>query len=195
MNIKQTAPASAETILATLKQAGNNAGVIIMQCDTIYGLVGIYPTATERIREIKGREAAKSFLLLIGDPSWLPDFTTASLPPALQAYWPGPLTLIFPAHEGGTVALRVPQDDFLRDLLARLKLPLISTSVNKAGEAPLSKIAAIKEQFQDQVDLIVDSGDSPNPLPSTILDITVQPYKLLRQGVLKLPPELFQAAR
>ena len=174
--------------LAELFAAG---GVAIMPCDTIYGIVGPAPESEHRLRELKGREE-KSFLQLIGSAGWLARFGGLALPPSLAPYWPGPLTLIFPAGEG-TVALRVPADPGLRLLLERLARPLFSTSVNLAGRPPLWRITDILDQFEAGVDLVVDAGDLPGRLASTIVDVTRRPFRVLRRGALELPAEVLEA--
>jgi L-threonylcarbamoyladenylate synthase len=165
-------------------------GVLIMPCDTIYGIVGPAPASQDRIRELKGR-GEKSFLQLIAGPHWLPRFAVPAVPDRLSGYWPGPLTLIFPTGEG-SVALRVPADERLRRLLERLDRPLFSTSVNRSGQPALWRIADILGEFETAVDLVVDAGDLPGRLPSTIVDLSQRPYRVLRQGALSIPPEALQ---
>ena len=165
-------------------------GVVIMPCDTIYGIVGIAPATEARISRIKKREPGKPFLRLIGDGSWLPRYTAVTLPEPLRRFWPGPLTVVFPDRHGGTVALRVPEDAWLRALLTALDLPLASTSVNVEGEPPLGGIAEIVLRFGSTVDLVVDGGDRIGTVPSTLIDVTVSPYRVLRQGSVRIPDEL-----
>lgn len=162
---------------------------MIMPCDTIYGIVAI-PASEARIGRLKGRGQGKAFLRLIGDESWLARYTDAALAPELRPFWPGPLTVVFPDRAGGTIALRVPADQRLRDLLVALDQPLASTSVNAEGEQPLGRIAQIVRRFESQVDLVVDGGDRIDATPSTILDVTVRPYRVLRQGSVRIPAEL-----
>src|SRR5208337_3280331 len=102
----------------------------------------------------------------------------------LLKYWPGPLTLVFPAHEGGTVALRVPDFRFLKELLEAVGSPLYSTSVNRAGASPLHTVEEMRREFEGVVDLIYDSGDLPPGPPSTLVDVTSRPCKVLRPGAL-----------
>jgi L-threonylcarbamoyladenylate synthase len=170
--------------LAELLVAG---GVAIMPCDTIYGIVGLAPDSEARLCELKER-GEKSFLQLIASPEWLARFGDLDLPASLAAYWPGPLTLIFSVGRD-SVALRVPADTRLRDLLERLDRPLYSTSVNRSGQPALWRIADILEQFEAAVDLVVDAGDLPGRLPSTIVDVSQRPFQILRQGALSIPPE------
>jgi len=168
-----------------------SGGVAIIPCDTIYGIVGIAPDTEQRIRRIKGRGEDSPFLRLIQSADWLPRITDQELPAALHVYWPGPLTLIFTSREGSSVALRVPKDDQLQRLLKEIDQPLFSTSVNRSQEEVLWKIKDIIEQFEHKVDLIVSAGDIKTGKPSTIIDITRRPFRLLRQGVLQLPDSLF----
>lgn len=176
MVIKRSDPGSIETIYRVL----SDGGVAIMLCDTIYGILGVSPQTDRRITAIKGRDSKKPLLSLISDVSWLERFTEMPIPGPLREYWPGPLTLIFPSREGGTVGLRVPEDVYLRELVERLDSPVNSTSVNREREPPMHKIHEIICHFEHLVDLIVDSGDSEDSLPSTILDLTAIPFKLVR---------------
>jgi L-threonylcarbamoyladenylate synthase len=176
-------------LLDNLVQALDSGRVVIMPCDTIYGLVGVVPDTEDRIRELKGRQE-KSFLQLIPDLGWLPHYSDGVLPEELKAYWPGALTIIFPAKKAGTVALRIPDDSLLLRVMSVLKRPLFSTSVNTSGQPALWRIDDILSAFESRVDLVVTAGDRPQGVPSTIVDITQKPYRLLRQGAVSLPEDI-----
>jgi L-threonylcarbamoyladenylate synthase len=184
--IKRKDPEALSAIADVLRRGG----IVIMMCDTIYGLVGVHPGAHRRIAGLKKREAGKPFLVLMPDSDWLQRFSEEQLPAALRRYWPGPLTLIVSSRSGGTIALRVPEDDLLRNLMRSLRKPLISTSVNRSGEPPAYRIAEIIRVFEAEVDLIVDSGDQEEGIPSTILDLTTDPFRIVRQGRLVIPERL-----
>jgi len=179
-------------LLDTLSQSLQNNGVVIMPCDTIYGFIGVAPDTESKIRELKGRQE-KSFLRLIPDLRWLPRYTGGSLPTELKDYWPGAMTVIFPAKAAGTVALRIPDDPLLLQLMKRLGQALFSTSVNASGRPALWRIEDICSAFESRVDLIVAAGDRPEGIPSTIVDVTAKPYRLLRRGAVDLPGALFGA--
>lgn len=170
-----------------LRSALENRGVVVMPCDTIYGIVGTAPETEERIRSIKGRGETKPFLRLIPSAEALSEYTDLALDERITSFWPGPLTVIVPWRRGGTVALRVPQDPLLIRLLLDLGTHLFSTSVNRSGSGSLWRIAEIETEFEHDVDLIVSSGDLEGRLPSTILDMTTRPYQVLRQGALVIP--------
>lgn len=153
----------------------------IIPCDTIYGFVGRVPESEQIIRQIKGREETKPFLQIILK-EWLPNLTDMRLDDYLLDYWPGPLTMILENLNGATTAYRAPDDPFLSELLLRSGVPLYSTSVNRAGRDPLNSIDQIIDEFGEEVPLIIDGGDLGVPTASTILDVTVDPPKVIRQG-------------
>jgi len=190
MVINQNSATSIPKIAGILKRHKT----VILKCDTIYGIIGKAPETFASLCDIKGRSENQSFLILIPAVEALSDFTNKVLPVRLRNYWPGPLTVIFPDKSGtGTVAIRVPDDPYLIRLMQEADCALYSTSVNFHGAPPLSKIADIIEQFSDKVDLIVESGDLISGIPSTIIDICDQPYKLIRQGGVVLPREWFHS--
>lgn len=172
--------------LLGLLEAG---GVAIIPCDTIYGFVGRVPDTEERIRRIKGRGETNPFLMLVGTAEQAASLSSVALDEAVVSLWPAPLTLVLPTRDS-TVAVRVPNDSFLSEVIATLGAPIYSTSANRSGRAPMWQIEAIIAEFEHEVDLIVDQGDIPAGQPSTILDLTRKPYLILRQGEFRVPPEL-----
>lgn len=167
-----------------------NAGeVAVMACDTIYGFVGRAPQTGEIIRGIKGRGENKPFLQLIPGAEVLkakgivlPDSNILSL-------WPGPFTFVLPTEDGGSEAYRVPEDAYLRQMLEELGFSLYSTSVNRSGMPVMNNPAEIDAEFGGEVAIIEDSGLFEGRHPSTVVNLTVSPYKILRQGAGILPPE------
>jgi L-threonylcarbamoyladenylate synthase len=178
-------PRSFDELVRVLERGGT----AIAPGDTMYGLIGIAPAAEERLRAVKGRGEDKPFLQLIGDAGWVGRFSDAVLPERIAGRWPGPLTVVVPLRGGGTVALRVPDHPLLQRLLRRLDRPLYSTSVNRAGSAPLPTVAEMKRELEADVDAIYDAGDQPPGAPSTLLDITHRPFVILRQGAVRLAEE------
>ncbi|HVP17690.1 MAG TPA: L-threonylcarbamoyladenylate synthase [Spirochaetia bacterium] len=178
-------PESFHRLVAILSRGG----VAIVPCDTMYGIVGLAPETDGKIRRIKGRGEDKPFLQLIGDSSWVARMSDMAVPAALSRHWPGPLTLVFPARGGGSVALRYPDSPFLQRLLDALGRPLYSTSVNRSGAPPLADIATMVKEFEKDVDLIYDAGRSSSGPPSTLIDITRRPFQVLRPGAIHVSPE------
>ncbi|MDX9800799.1 MAG: L-threonylcarbamoyladenylate synthase [Spirochaetia bacterium] len=185
MVFKKTDKKTIEKITENLK----NNGIVILPCDTIYGITCIPGIAEDRIREIKGREENKQFIKLIPSVNYLENISADIPDTGIFSLWPAPLTLIINAKTGRTEAVRVPQDNFLIEILSLLGKPLVSTSVNRSGNPAMNNITDIVETFEKTVDLIIDGGDMCDSAPSTIVDLTSRPFKILRQGKCVVPAE------
>ncbi len=166
--------------------------LVIMPCDTIYGILGICPETETRISKLKGRSPEKPYIRLIGDVLDLQRISASRIPGEILNLLPAPLTLLVLNNKGESIGVRVPDDNRLLEILHRLNRPLFSTSVNKSGSPPLWKIADIIKTFGTEVDLILDGGDLPGGMPSTVLDITKKPYRIVRQGGFIIPGRLLE---
>ena len=180
----------------TIKKAASiiiSGGVVIMPCDTIYGMVSLTGEAEKKIRAAKGRDEGKPFIRLTASKDDLAEYTDQEIKSEILAFWPGPLTLIVKNRQGTTEAFRVPDDEYLLNLLKIIKKPLVSTSVNFTGKPALNSIKDIKEQFEHLVDAVIDGGDAEKEAAaSTILDLTSRPYKVIRRGPCVIPEELLE---
>lgn len=179
MRIQKKDPNSVAYTASELER-GN---VVIIPTDTIYGFSGLVGKTAGTIAHIKGRSEDKPFIALIADPSDIYRYTDAKIPDYLLELWPAPLTLIVPLKGAGTQAFRCPADTWLRSVIAAAGGAVYSTSVNRAGAPPLTDIEAICEAFEASVSLIVEDG-ALNSLPSTIIDLSVTPPHILRQGAI-----------
>ena len=183
-------PAAAKIISA--------GGVIAFRTDTFYGL-GADPfnvRAVARIRELKGREENKPILLLLSDAS-LADRFIADVSEAFEEvarkFWPGPLTIVGAAVSNlppeitagtGTVGVRMPADSDVRDLVRACGGALTATSANPSGREPARSAQDVRDYFPGGIDLVIDSGEVTATEPSTVLDVTTVPPRVVRQGAL-----------
>lgn len=171
--------------------------LVVLPTDTIYGFSALdTEEGAELIRKAKGRGTEKSFIRLIASPSELKEYSSAKLSEKLLDCWPGALTLVVPLDGGGTAAFRCPGDAWLRAVVAEAGRAVFSSSVNISGEKPLSRAADIEAKFGDSVALIIEDdppeGESAR-LPSTIVDVSAFPYRVLRQGAAVIPKELLNS--
>jgi len=180
---------TSEQAISLITECLLNNGVVIMPCDTIYGIVCTEGEAEEKIRNLKGRDENKPFIRLVKNSAAAALISSDKIESRILSLWPGPLTLIVRDKKSGTAALRVPQDGFLLKILSAADRPLISTSVNTSSMPAMNNINEIISAFINKVDIIVDGGSLDNNIPSTILDITVKPYKIIRQGRCAVPAE------
>lgn len=172
-----------------------SAGRIVgVPTDTVYGLA-VDPrqsAAIEALFELKGRPAGKPIGLLAASLADLePLVVIPTSAGALAArFWPGPLTLVvtsavpLPAwlgdHDRNTVAARVPDHETARRLFAASG-PLAVTSANRSGESPAVDDRAARAAFGNAVAVYLP-GTCPGGTASTVVDVTVDPPRVLRKG-------------
>ncbi len=177
--------------VATVVQAG---GVIAIPTESSYGL-GVSPfqaDAVERLCRLKERTDGKPILVLIAARSQL-DRLVRDIPLAayllMEAFWPGPLTIVFPAAASLPAALTAGSESVgvrwtiyrpLVDIL-RVTGPLTGTSANRAGRQPAQTAEAVQALFGTEVDIILDAGSAPGGAPSTVVDAR-EPVTLIREG-------------
>lgn len=157
-------------------------GIAIIPTDTVYGISALMDESNKkRIERIKDRDPNKNFIVL-ATLSKAKHIFGKNLSSDVYGLWPAPLSVIgLKADKSGTLAVRVPDD---RDLerIVNITGPIYSTSVNISGEPPLNDIHAIKSQFGNKVDIIGYNPDAKFSEPSTLLDATVYPFVIRREG-------------
>lgn len=160
----------------------------VIPADTIYGLSGVADDVTsERIFSVKERPASKN-LIMLASLDWLAS-SPYEVPEVLYQHWPCPLTAIVrDRRDGHTQAIRVPADPFIQVLVGRVG-PLWSTSVNLSGQPSLMKADEILRVFAGRIDFVVRKREEDlTALPSTLIDCTVTPFRVLRQGAYDASP-------
>ena len=173
-------------------------GLVAVPTDTVYGLAGngLDAKAVSKIYEIKGRTAVKPLILLIPDIDFA-ELVCAEIPEAARRlakeFWPGPLTLVLPRSgavpdivtaSGNTVGIRSPDHPKTLELLRLAGVPAAAPSANISGMPSPISAEDVMAYFDGKIDCIIDGGKCALGLESTIIDLTVQPYGILRQGAL-----------
>jgi len=184
-------------------------GIVALPTETLYGLAVATdrPDALARLSDLKERPLDAPFPVVVAGhdgPAGAASLL-AGMAPALQArfddlcarFWPGPLTLVLPARPGlspelvgprGEVGLRWSPDPAVQALLEAVGAPLTATSANLRGEPAPSRPAAVVARLSGRIDLLIDGGDLPPSLPSTVLRLgAAGEPSLLRPGRLPLP--------
>jgi len=173
-------------------------GVVAFPTETFYGLGADARNeeAVEKIFKIKGRDFRNPIALIVADDREvdpLVEEIPATAKILMQRFWPGPLTLIFRAAPsvslrltGGTgkIGIRVSSHPVARFLAAALAGPLTATSANLSGRPECSAADAVIRTLGDLPDAVIDSGPTPGGAGSTILDVTVSPPRILREGAI-----------
>lgn len=179
-----------------------SGGLVAYPTETVYGFgCALRREALDALAALKSREGVKPFLLLVGDARALQGVRwTEPARRLAAAFWPGPLTLALPAEEGafpagvlspgGTVAVRVSPHPGVQAILRVLPRPLTSTSANLPGASPARDADEVAEVLRalgaTESVLIVDGGRLPPSAPSTLVDCSREPPRVLRVGALPL---------
>lgn len=181
--------------IAAAAEAIRDGQVVVLPTDTVYG-VGVDAFASEAVAAVlaaKGRGREMPLPVLVPNQQTV-DGLAANVPAyardLMDAFWPGPLTLVLQSQSSlmwdlgdtnGTVALRMPQNDIALGLLADVG-PMAVTSANLSGRPPAQTILDAATQLGSAVSVYLDGGPSTGGLASTILDCTRQAPVILRAG-------------
>lgn len=171
-------------------------GAVAFPTDTVYG-VGADPLREEAVAALfqaKGRPAEKAIPLLLSEMSQV-EAVAREVPAVAEAlarrFWPGPLSMVVWAREevpaivragGETVALRMPDHPVALGLIGAFGRPLAVTSANLSGHPAPVTAEEVLTQLRGRIPLLVDGGQCPGGDPSTVLDLTVDPPRILRPG-------------
>ncbi len=171
-------------------------GVIAVPTESFYALAAdpLKPEAVARVAAIKGRPSDKPILVLLANAAQVSLFAGTPSPlmrALMEAYWPGPLTLVVPARSGlpveltagtGTVGLRWSAHPVLQTILSETG-PLTGTSANRSGAPPCTRATEVVAACGAALELIVDDGATAGGAPSTVLALTGRPH-LVREGAI-----------
>jgi L-threonylcarbamoyladenylate synthase len=162
--------------------------IIICPTDTVYGLIcdAFNEKSVERIFEIKIRPREKVFPVFVADINGAKKLAIISKEQEeiIKKSWPGKKTFVLKKKSGeGTIALRQPDSEIIREIILRTGKFLIGTSANISGQPSSTKISEVLSQFENQKlqpDLIIDAGDLKDSQPSSIIDLTKKRPIVLR---------------
>lgn len=171
-----------------------SGGLVAFPTDTVYGVGSLvfHEQAIESIYIAKDRPIEKAIPVLIGDPtdlSKVADEIPIFAMKLIARFWPGPLTVLVPKKATlpeaisatSTVGVRVPDHDIARALL-RLAGPMAVTSANISGQPSPTTAQQVYEQLEGRIPMIIDGGETPGGVPSTLVDCTGDEIQVLREG-------------
>ncbi len=170
-------------------------GLLVIPTDTVYGIAAdaFSAAGVAKLLAAKGRGRDMPPPVLVGQHNTVLGIAEAldqRILELTQRFWPGPLTIICPAQPSldwdlgdthGTVAVRMPDHPQTLQLLAKTG-PLAVSSANTSGDPAAATAAAAQQMLGDSVDIYLDGGPVPGGQSSTIIDMTAQPPRLVRNG-------------
>jgi L-threonylcarbamoyladenylate synthase len=171
-------------------------GVVVFPTRCLYGLGAdaMNPAAVERVIEIKRRPEGNPILVLIDSKNQLRSLV-GKIPPAagaiIKAFWPGRVTLVFDARDTlpdlltartGKIGVRLPGHPVAAAMLRQINGPITGTSANLSGRPACTRLADLDSRITDRVDLLLDAGTLQGGVGSTVVDVTADPPRILREG-------------
>lgn len=177
-------------------------GIVAFPTDTVYGLGAIFhdAKAVRKIFEAKGRDEKKPLSILVSDIEQVallsePDDSEMAKKAVrlMEKYWPGALTLIFRKKPGipdevtaggETVGIRMPDLTVTRELIRAAGAPLAAPSANTSGKRSSVSAQEVLEDLDGKIDMLIDGGTCPVGVASTVVDMTGDVPKILREGVI-----------
>ena len=173
--------------------------ILAFPTETVYGLGGnaFSKEVADQIYLIKKRPRNKPFPLLI-TLKWLKKlclWNDSRIDDLIEAFWPGPLTLILNSNpdlpkplknNSGTLAVRFSSSAVVQRLIELGECPIIGTSANRSGFPACKSADEVANQLKDDVDIVIVGYNRSENLASTIVHCLTEPFKILRQGAISL---------
>ncbi|WP_418791138.1 L-threonylcarbamoyladenylate synthase [Phosphitispora sp. TUW77] len=182
--------------LAKAAQLIRDGGLVAFPTETVYGLGAnaLDPKAVSEIFNAKGRPADNPLIVHISDVSQvynLSDEVTIPAERVMEAFWPGPLTVVLPRKPGvpdvvtsglDTVAVRMPDHPVALGIISRAGVPVAAPSANSSGKPSPTTAGHVAEDLSGKIDAVVDGGPCRVGVESTVIDLTQEPPVILRPG-------------
>ena len=193
-------PVNQENIdISAMARAGElirRGGLVAFPTETVYGLGGngLNSHSSKAIYAAKGRPSDNPLILHIADRNELYSLVSEISETAeklMDAFWPGPMTLVFPKSElvptettGGldTVAVRMPRHPIALELIRMAGVPIAAPSANTSGRPSPTRASHVWEDMEGRIEMILDGGEVGIGLESTIIDLTGGIPTILRPG-------------
>lgn len=184
---------------AFIREAGQviaTGGIVAFPTKNLYGLGAdaFNCEAVEKVFRVKQRPSQMPLLILIKHQSEL-HRVVRKIPPVaeylMDSFWPGGLTIIFEATadlplnltaKSGKIGVRQPSHPVAAALVQAVLNPITGTSANISGEAGCSSVSELAPAIRENVDMILNAGPLPPGIGSTVVDVTVEPFRILRVG-------------
>ncbi|NQT69795.1 MAG: threonylcarbamoyl-AMP synthase [Desulfobacteraceae bacterium] len=173
-----------------------NGGIVLFPTRYLYGLGAdaLNSEAVDRVFAIKQRPSNKPLSVLINhqnDLSWLVRNVPQAAVKIMESFWPGDITIVFEANAtlprnltagSGKIGVRLPQHPVAVALTNAVQVPITATSANLTGRGGCSRVTDLDPLVADKLDLMLDAGPLEGGTGSTVIDVTVDVPKILREG-------------
>jgi L-threonylcarbamoyladenylate synthase len=179
----------------------NNGGIIIFPTDTAFG-IGCRidrEKAIEKLFQIRKRPLSQATPVLVSSLEMARQYTRGIpedvIRMLIEPYWPGALTVVVPADinkvpdlvrgRGKNIGIRMPKNDLILDVIEKVGVPILGPSANLHGGSTPYEYKDLDRELVSMVDYVLD-GECEAKKPSTVIDCSVLPWKIIRQGAIEV---------
>lgn len=179
-----------------------NGGIVIFPTDTAIG-IGCRidnPNAVERLFKIRRRPKTKAAPVLFSSIDMVREYIKEipqDVEKLMKKYWPGALTIILCCNKltvpslvrggGETLGVRIPNNKIIKTIIAKVGAPILGPSANFSGGKTPYSLKELDKKLVNLVDFVVSGETSGEEMASTVIDCTVEPWKIVREGATKIP--------
>lgn len=199
MSVIKIDPANPDkAAIAVAAKIIKDGGLVVFPTETVYGIAAnlLDKKAVERLYRVKDRPEGKPFTVHISDLRMIRDMDcaiTGAAEKLIAKFWPGPLTIILKSNKGRNIGFRMPANKTALELIMASGVPVVAPSANLSGKPAPTTAGEAMADLEGRVDMAIDGGRTEVGLESTVVDLTVDPFKVLRVGAIK-EEELSKAA-
>lgn len=177
-------------IIASAADIVKKGGLVVFPTETVYGIAAnlLDDKAITKLYEVKNRPRSKPFTAHISGIKMIEKMSckvTRGAKALIDRFWPGPLTIILKSENGKKIGFRMPANRIALEFIKAVGAPIAASSANLSGKAAPTSTEEILKDLEGKVDMVLDAGLTDIGLESTVIDLTAEPPKVLREGAIK----------
>lgn len=163
--------------------------LVAFPTETVYGIAAnkLDKKAIRDLIKAKNRPVLKKFTVHISDAAMIRKMkcrVTKDAKRLMDKFWPGALTIILRSTSGGKIGFRMPANKVALALIEDAGVPVVAPSANVSGKRPPTNAMQVLKELNGKIDLLLDAGPTDVGIESTVIDMTVVPPKILREGAI-----------
>lgn len=190
MVFKVDPKAPSAAVIAHAAGAIKDGLLVAFPTETVYGIAAnlLDAKALDRLYEVKKRFKGKPFTIHIASVKIIRDMR-CSIPKKakilIDKFWPGPLTIVLKSEDGRKIGFRMPANKVALELIGVSAVPVVAPSANISGAKPPTDARNVLKALSGKIDVLLDSGPTEVGIESTVVDMSVTPPAILREGAIK----------
>ena len=189
-----------EKLRSKVVETLNSGGLVIFPTDTAFGIGCVInnPKSVKKLFEVRRRSLTQAVPVLVGSIEMAKKYLLplpCEVEKLMEDHWPGALTIIFPCKKelvpglvrggGENLGVRMPNNSFMLEVIKQVGVPILGPSANFHGEATPYLDSHLNPELVELVDLVIP-GFAPDNMASTVIDCSVTPWKIVREGKVKI---------